>query len=64
MADAMGQAQAAMAAPPTMPQFADPAFQQTMVEGARRALAQITDPAQRKAMIDGYRAAGIHVDDD
>ncbi len=61
MTDAMARAQAA---PQTMPQYADPAFQQTMVEGARRALAQITDPAQRKAMIDGYRAAGINVEDD
>ena len=48
MADAIGQVRAEIAAPSTMPQYADPAFQQTMVEGARRALAQITDPAQRK----------------
>jgi hypothetical protein len=65
MGDAMSQVQAAMTAPPqTMPQFADPQFQQTMVEGAKRALSMISDPAQRAALIQQYRAAGIMVEEE
>jgi hypothetical protein len=65
LGDAMSQVQAAMTAPPqTMPQFADPQFQQTMVEGAKRALSMISDPAQRAALIQQYRAAGIMVEEE
>jgi hypothetical protein len=65
LGDAMGQVQQAMSAPPqTMPQFADPQFQQTMVEGAKRALSMISDPAQRAALIQQYRAAGIMVEEE
>jgi hypothetical protein len=63
LGDAMSQVQAAMGPQPTMPQYADPDFQRTMVEGAKRALAYVQDPAQRRALIEQYRAAGINVDD-